>query len=99
MSLPRDLRFAGRFLARTPAFTAIVLLVIAVGIGVNTAVFSVVDAVLLKPLTYPDPDALVRLVTTGDPHPYPRIRSPSGAACFETQLRLEMGRAGSFSAC
>ena len=60
------LRFAGRSLARTPAFTAIVLLVIAVGIGVNTAVFSVVDAVLLKPLTYPDPDALVRLVTTGD---------------------------------
>ena len=53
-----------RSLARTPGFTSIALLVIAVGIGVNTAVFSVVDAVLLKPLTYPDPQALVQLVTT-----------------------------------
>src|SRR5260370_1467838 len=60
----RDLRFAVRSLARTPGFTAIALLVIAVGIGVNTAVFSVVNAVLLKPLTYPDPQALVQLMTT-----------------------------------
>jgi hypothetical protein len=58
----RDLRFAVRSLARTPGFTSITLLVIVVGIGVNTAVFSVVDAVLLKPLTYPDPQALVQLV-------------------------------------
>jgi putative ABC transport system permease protein len=62
----RDLRFAVRSLARTPGFTSIALLVIAVGIGVNTAVFSVVDAVLLKPLTYPDPQALVQLVTTSN---------------------------------
>jgi hypothetical protein len=68
--------FAVRSLARTPGFTAIVLLVIAVGIGVNTAVFSVVDAVFLKPLTYPDPDALVRLVTTGDLGPIPVASIP-----------------------
>ena len=61
----RDLCFAMRSLAHAPAFTAIALLVIAVGIGVNTAVFSVVDAVLLKPLTYPDPQALVQLVENG----------------------------------
>src|SRR5271170_3156569 len=60
----RDLRFAVRSLARTPRFTAIALLVIAVGIGVNTAVFSVIDAVLLKPLTYPDPQSLVELLNT-----------------------------------
>ncbi len=60
----QDLRFAVRSLARTPGFTSIALLVIAVGIGVNTAVFSVVDAGLLKPLTYPDPQALVQLMTT-----------------------------------
>ena len=58
----RDLRFAVRSLARTPGFTAIALLVIAVGIGVNSAVFSVVDAVLLKPLTYPDPQAMMQVV-------------------------------------
>ena len=60
----QDLRFAVRSLARTPGFTSIALLVIAAGIGVNTAVFSVVDAGLLKPLTYPDPQALVQLMTT-----------------------------------
>jgi putative ABC transport system permease protein len=72
----RDLRFAVRSLARTPGFTSIALLVIAVGIGVNTAVFSVVDAVLLKPLTYRDPQALVQLVTTGNRGPIPVASIP-----------------------
>ena len=56
----RDLRFALRSLAKTPGFTSIAILVIAVGIGVNTAVFSVINTVLLKPLTYPDPQSLVQ---------------------------------------
>jgi hypothetical protein len=73
----RDLRFAVRSLARTPGFTAISLLVIAVGIGVNTAVFSVIDAVLLKPLTYPDPQALVQLVNTTSEGPYPDASIPN----------------------
>jgi putative ABC transport system permease protein len=62
----RDLRFAVRSLARTPGFTSIALLVITVGIGASTAVFSVVNSVLLKPLTYPDPQALVQVVTTSN---------------------------------
>lgn len=66
----RDLRFALRSLARTPTFTIVTLLVLAVGIGVNTAMFSVIDAVLLKPLTYPDPQALVQLVTTTNHGPF-----------------------------
>jgi hypothetical protein len=61
----RDLKFVLRSLAKTPGFTAIAIVVIAVGIGVNTAVFSVVNAVLLKPLTYPDPQSLVMLMNTG----------------------------------
>ncbi len=60
----RDFRFALRSLAKTPGFTIIAILVIAVGIGVNAAVFTVIDAVLLKPLTYPHPDELVSLVNT-----------------------------------
>jgi hypothetical protein len=72
----RDLRFAVRSLARIPGFTSIALLVIAVGIGANTAVFSVVDAVLLKPLTYPDPQARVQLVTTSSGGPIPAASIP-----------------------
>lgn len=62
--LGRDFSFAVRSLAKTPGFTLIAVLVIAVGIAVNTAVFSVIDAVLLKPLTYPHPDELVSLTET-----------------------------------
>jgi predicted permease len=60
----RDFRFALRALAKAPGFAIIAVVVIAVGICVNTAVFSVIDAVLLKPLTYPNPDELVSLVNT-----------------------------------
>jgi putative ABC transport system permease protein len=72
----RDLRFAVRSLARMPGFTSIALLVIAVGIGLNTAVFTLVDAVVLKPLTYPDPQALVQLVTTSSQGPIPVASIP-----------------------
>lgn len=59
-----DMRRAIRTLARSPGFTATVVLTLAVGIGANSAVFSIVDAILLKPLPFPDADRLVRLSET-----------------------------------
>lgn len=56
--LARDLRYAVRMLRKTPSFTLIALVTLAIGIGVNTAVFTVVNTLLLKPLPYPDPARL-----------------------------------------
>lgn len=58
-SLGRDVRYGSRMLRRNPGFTAAVLLTLAIGIGSNTAVFSVLNSILLKPLSYPEPDRLV----------------------------------------
>jgi predicted permease len=58
-----DLRFALRQLARKPGFTAMVVITLALGIGVTTAIFSVVNAALLRPLPYEAPEELVRLYT------------------------------------
>src|SRR5579864_2957743 len=60
-SLWRDLRYAARTFVRTPGFTSVVVLVMALGIGANTALFTVLRAVLLRPLPFAQADRLVSL--------------------------------------
>ena len=62
----QNLRLAVRSLVKRPAFFALVVAVIAIGVGANTAIFSVVDAVLLRPLPYADPDRLAFLLGTSN---------------------------------
>jgi len=56
-----DIRFALRTLAKNPAFSAVAILTLALGIGANSAIFSVVNGVLLKPLAFPNPEQLIRV--------------------------------------
>jgi len=65
--LALDLRFALRHLGRQPGFVAVVVATLALGIGANSAIFSVIDAVLLKPLPYRDADRLVRIWSVNAP--------------------------------
>jgi predicted permease len=76
-ALRRDFTFALRSLRKTPGVAVIAVLMIAIGIGVNTAVFSVINAVLLKPLTYPDPQALMSLMNTSSRGNYPGSSVPT----------------------
>ena len=74
---PRDIRHALRNLLRTPGFALVTILTLALGIGANTAIFSVVNAVILRPLGYPQPD---RLVYISSQFPQDGIRPVLGLA-------------------
>ena len=104
-ALAQDLRFALRTIARNPGFAAVIALTMAIGIGTNTAVFSVAYGVLLRPLPFHDADALVRLWTKNasrgleffsvSPADYAVWRRTSGVfsgmAAFERQRDATLG--------
>ncbi len=81
-----DLRYAFRRLLQSPGFTATALAALAVGIGANTAIFSVVKTVLLKPIPFPDPDRLVLLMNT-----LPQVSSPAASPAKFQHWRSQSG--------
>jgi hypothetical protein len=80
----RDLRYGLASLARDPAFTAVIIGVLALGIGANVAMFSLLDAVLLKSLPFPDPDRIVRIWEA----PRPGVTNATTAPDFLDWKRL-----------
>ena len=92
-----DLRYAIRSLLRTPGFAIVAVLTLAIGIGANTAMFTVANAVLWRPLPYPHPEQLVQIWETNPlKHWTEAPASPANFADWQKQSRAFSGIAGYF---
>ncbi|HEX9760062.1 MAG TPA: ABC transporter permease, partial [Candidatus Acidoferrales bacterium] len=100
-NLMQDLRYALRMLAKHPGFTLVAILTLALGIGANTAMFSVVNGVLLHPLPMQEPERLVMLWEWNTPQGWQGTVSPANFRDWREQNKVYEGLAaytrGSFN--
>src|SRR5262249_3800514 len=85
----QQLRYTFRLFLKSPGFSIVAMLILGTGIGANTAIFSLLDAVLLNPLPYPKPDRLVRISLASPTNPFDGVDYPDYRDVASAQRAFE----------